>query len=59
MNNYLKQLLEQRQARLWNLRSTRHTVAEEDLVRCRQGWRRPWYHAYSQENGWPPKWMKP
>jgi len=54
----LERLLKERQARLWKLRNDRHLVAAEDLIRCRQGWRKPWYRVGSQENSWPPKWMR-
>ena len=54
----LERLLEERQTRLWKLKSDRQLVAGEDLVRCRQDWRRPWYRVGSAENGWPPKWLK-
>ena len=57
MRDNLERLLEERQTRLWRAKSDRQLVAAEDLVRCRQGWRRPWYRLDSVENGYPPRWL--
>lgn len=55
----LEQLLEERFYRWMKLRELgRGLVAGEDLVRCQQNWRQPYYNVSSTVNGWPPKWTK-
>jgi len=54
--SFLETLLADRAERLRG--TPRETVAREDLIRCRQNWRRPWYNEASPENGWPPKWVR-
>ena len=52
----LESLLMERASRLRG--TDREIVAIEDWIRCKQGWRRPFYRVDSPENGWPPKWIK-
>lgn len=49
----MSKLLDLLEARARRLRGTaRELIAIEDVVRCRQGWRKPWYSHGSSENGY-------
>ena len=53
MKGKLHQLLAERARR--QAGKPRALVATEDLVRSYQGWRKPWYHVKSSENGYNTK----
>lgn len=53
MSNLLK-LLYNRRARL--IGTPRQQVAVEDVIRCQQNFRKPFYTITSSENGYPAKW---
>ena len=53
----LEKLLWERYHRLKELKSARADVANEDVIRAKQGWRVPWYNERSDENGYPARWL--